>query len=69
MRYYLGVFPQGQHTEAMIQRGPRLHVSLAADLVMCNLPSGAAVDSMKDAGLKGSCTGRGQERLLANAYP
>lgn len=43
LRYNLGVFPQGQHIEAVIQGGPRLHVSMAADLVMCNLPSGAGV--------------------------
>lgn len=46
LRYNLGVFPQGQHTEAVIQRAPRLHVSMAADLVMCNLPSSADVGSM-----------------------
>lgn len=56
----------------MIQRGPELHVPLAADLAMCTLPGDVGIGSMKDdAGLKESwgAAGRGQERLLAKVHP
>lgn len=33
----LGIFPQGQHIEAVVQRGQKLDRMLAAELVTCRV--------------------------------
>lgn len=36
---YLEVVPQGQHKETVVQRGPKLHLNLAAELgILSEIP-------------------------------
>lgn len=46
------MFPTGQHTEAVVQREPRLLLRLAAEVGNMCLPCGAGSSGMKAAGLK-----------------